>query len=368
LIGQAAGAIPWRHWDDRVKLFDRLLELDQRSEHIGEITQSLTEVRDRRIVPILWKLTAREGFSESAAQAVWMAMAAVVPALNVRDPSQVNTAVNRQVTKDLTEKAKSGPEWQRVIALALLTNASIDDAATVARAMIDEPDISPELQRDAYQVYFVSLEPAKARAAAAAAIATGSSEVQKLAFKFLTSNEMNFLWLRQSLMLNQGMVMARMMTARNDDELNPSTAVPKELKAATLRPLLAAADREVSAFAAYFLCLLGESEGLEPLLKYWRTQKDSEWTKQVYQAIARLNDDAKASILEEIYTDARAKQPEANQPFHFTSNQFDMKDFYWTIRPMKGAKAVALRKRIRREVGMEALRGEITPSLPMPVD
>jgi hypothetical protein len=95
--------------------------------------------------------------------------------------------------------------------------------------------------------------------------------------------------------------------------------------------------------AGYFLVLLEEPEGLEPLLAHWRKNgADGQWAKLVYQAVAFADDDRRVGVLEALYA-RRA------------SNQLDVGDLYWTMRPMEGPRAKALRARIRKEVGVEAL-------------
>ena len=63
----------------------------------------------------------------------------------------------------------------------------------------------------------------------------------------------------------------------------------------------------------------------------------------VYEAIAATNNDKLIPTVEEIY-DAHGKD----------SNRYAA-NLYWTIRVMDGKKALALRKRIRDEVGMRNL-------------
>jgi len=84
--------------------------------------------------------------------------------------------------------------------------------------------------------------------------------------------------------------------------------------------------------------LLGEPDGMEPLLKYWRENRksSSDWDKLVYRAIAVLDDPKYIPVLREIYA------------------QFDKSDkneFYWTIRIMSGQEILKFRKQVREEIG-----------------
>ena len=123
---------------------------------------------------------------------------------------------------------------------------------------------------------------------------------------------------------------------------------PEGLTAAVLQPLRTADDSEIAAYAAYLLILLDESEDLAPLIDYWRkhARNDEPWTRLVYRAIAYLDDSSRFATLESIYDDDISKK-------QYHSNQ---SDFYWTIRIMTGPRILALRKRIRDEVGIDRLR------------
>jgi hypothetical protein len=93
----------------------------------------------------------------------------------------------------------------------------------------------------------------------------------------------------------------------------------------------------------YFLALLGEPRGLPALIQYWREQHaaDKSWQRLVYRAIAALNDDAQVPVLDEIYKN---------------HERYEVREFYWSIRGMTGPQALELRKKIRKEVGMDYLR------------
>ena len=79
------------------------------------------------------------------------------------------------------------------------------------------------------------------------------------------------------------------------------------------------------------------------LLRYWREhpQNRSDIERPVYQAIAALNDTTKIGVLKEIYG---------------RLDEYEVRDFYWTIRSMTGPEILRFRKQIRDEAGMERLR------------
>ena len=89
--------------------------------------------------------------------------------------------------------------------------------------------------------------------------------------------------------------------------------------------------------------MLGEHDGLKPLLTYWnRTKADAARDRLVYRAIAVSDDAAYIGQLRTIY--ARLGDDD------------DKGEFYWTIRIMSGDEILAFREQIRKEVGIENLK------------
>ena len=90
------------------------------------------------------------------------------------------------------------------------------------------------------------------------------------------------------------------------------------------------------------LTLFDDSAGLEPLLRYWRSQPASdELDRLVYRAVAVLDDPQQVPVLKQIY--ARLEE-------------YNKQQFYWTVRIMSGSEMLAFRKQIREEVGMSNLK------------
>ena len=117
-----------------------------------------------------------------------------------------------------------------------------------------------------------------------------------------------------------------------------------------LRDLLAASpsagvDEETAAYAGYLACLLGRPEGMQPLAKYWRekARDDEQWKQLLARAAAALGDDALTPLLQEVYS-------------AYGKESYSVREFYWTIRSIKGPNILKLRKQIRDEVGMDRLR------------
>jgi hypothetical protein len=242
-------------------------------------------------------------------------------------------------------RADAGPETLRLIGLTVLLAVSPEEAGAAANRIVDDPKAGPGLRRDAFQVLLLSGSRADGRRLAVAALASKEPALRKLAVTFLALGPEQL----QSLRHEQWS-----LRVDNPDLLGGSTyqggkpivpEAPKELKPDMFRPLLQDGDPETAAGAGYLAVLLGEPEGLEPLLRYWRGQARTNpaLVRLVYRAVAALDDDGKVPVLEEVYRG-------------FGPGDSTLGDFYWTIRVLDGPNALKLRKQIRQEVGMERLR------------
>jgi hypothetical protein len=120
---------------------------------------------------------------------------------------------------------------------------------------------------------------------------------------------------------------------------------PADLPVAALQTVMDGPDEKLGAMAGYLLALSGSKDGYHKLEAYWRAHGDEGgmWERLMWRAITVQNDDSLTPILEEIYGKLGAQ------------NYF-VREFYWTIRGIKGPQILKLRKRIRDEVGMERLQ------------
>ena len=104
-------------------------------------------------------------------------------------------------------------------------------------------------------------------------------------------------------------------------------------------------DKPVAGMHGCMLCLFGDHSGLDPLVAHSRAHPDdSEVRRLVYRAVATLGDDNLTPLLHELYNSMGEEK------------QHYAREFYWTIRGIKGEKILKLRKQIRDEVGMEQLQ------------
>ncbi|MFI5456338.1 MAG: HEAT repeat domain-containing protein [Isosphaerales bacterium] len=365
-IGEASQALPWLHRVERLDVFRMLLAANPGSDQFSKMAGQLVAVRDTRTVGPLWDLTTRGELDPQTVYAIDNALRRAYFGARAITQQKIPKAERGRVVADARPKAESGPEWQRLLALGLLLSAAPDDAAAAARSIINDPKAPPPLRRDAFQILLISGDSAQAQKEALDALRGREPAFQKLALFFLASDSTSLSTLREALHLQADTPAFAKLTAPRGYNTNalsePIPTLPKEVTPELLRPSLKAVDPEIAALTGFALALLGDSQGLEPLLSYWRKQaaKNPSWDKRVYQAVAQLGDDSQIAALEQIYSGARS----ASASSSMTMDTPIIKDLYWTIRGMDGPNARRLRQRIRSEVGMPFLRGEASEATP----
>jgi HEAT repeat protein len=357
-VGEASRVLPWLHRADRLEVFGKLLASNPSPDQFSKMAGQLAVVRDTRAIGPLWDLTTRGELDHQTVYAIDDALRRAYFGSRAITQQKVPKAERLRVVADARPRAESGPEWQRVFALALLLSASPEDAAAAARSIINDAKAPSALRRDAFQVLLISADSAQAEKDAEGALRGNEPMFQKLALFYLTSDSASLSSLRKALPLHANTPAFTKLTTAFGNSANtlsePIPALPKAVTPQLLLPLLKANDPELAALAGFALALLDEPAGISPLLNYWRNQaaNTQSWDKRVYQAVAQLDLDSQVPALEKIYSSARSAS-------HSTYRDMSIvKDMYWTIRGMEGPNARRLRQRIRGEVGMPFLRGE----------
>ena len=166
----------------------------------------------------------------------------------------------------------------------------------------------------------------------------------RLAIRALVSNDTySFRVLRQRLYID----LPSLFRYASDQQ---NTLLPPGIDIAAIKSLLTDENEGIAAYAGYFAVLLGDAAGMEPLLKYWQkikgkgiNREDSEETITilVYRAIGVLDDPQYIPVLQEIYGKMQ---------------EYEVRDFYWSIRTMTGPEILSLRKEIRDTHGMANLQ------------
>ncbi len=230
---------------------------------------------------------------------------------------------------------------QRLAALILMVNVSTDDAAEVAGLLAEDSKLSDSTRLDAFQIFLVAQPRKEAVQTAVAAMENENAGRKKIALKYLVHGPNDLRVLKNGFFLYGPIESVSEISYGNDKLIVPGP--PKGVEAGQIRPLLNDSDPEVAASAGYLLALFGEPDGMEALLKYWKGQpkKYNQWSRLVYRAIAVLDDPKYMPVLKEIYSNLE---------------QYEMREFYWTIRVMTGPEILKFRKQIRDERGVSELQ------------
>jgi hypothetical protein len=257
------------------------------------------------------------------------------------DPTTLD--INKPVMQDAAAMLDKGGELQKTEALCLMYGISPGATTRPATKILDNKSNSPALRRDALQVLLLSLPEPDGRAAAVSAI--GDPEMRKVAVPFLALGSQAVSNIRGDIYLNTSSEVVTDYGGINQNDPIIHVKVPNGLDAQPLLGLLSDPDSDMAGYAGYLVALLGDHRGIDPLLKAARTHgfDSDDWTKMVYRAITRLDDDSQTPILEEIYK-------------AIGKNTWQIHEFYWTIRAMHGPNILKLRKKIRDEVGMAQLQ------------
>ncbi len=286
----------------------------------------------------LWNLLAAEAVDDDQTSRVHQSLESLYQSKRIATP-QGDRRIAPAVLKTLKGFAADGQPAQQIVALALLVNnAARDDAAAGARTLFETPGISESLRTDALQLQLASLDAPGAERLAAGQLGAENPATCKLAARYLTLGAEAVQHFHKGIYLHSfGRVYH---SYRNGVAIEVSA--PKGVTEEKVRPLLTNADPDVAACGGYLLATLGQDDGLDRLIDMWRAKgKSGNWHQPLYRAIAALDDDTRTPLLAEIYKQL---------------NDWDRREFYWTIRSMNGPQVLKLRKQIRDEVGIENLK------------
>jgi HEAT repeat protein len=343
-VGRVSHALGWLPLDKRLALFSELLPLASESSAFAELVRSMAIIPDLKAAPALWNLLGREDAPAGQAQTLLGAMRLLYFGQQYYRP-QLKATQRERIVSDLRQYTTAGPEIRHVVALALLLPASRSDAATEGRKIYEDTKASESLRRDALQIVLMGQSQRESVKTAAAALSRPEPQLRDLALTYLSQGKRQLgLLHNRSIALEWG-----------DEEPSPddvtvdgqpiTPTAPAGLTAESVRPLLKSDDAQTRARAGYLLALLKRREGLKPLMEYWQkdARNDPTWTRLVYRAIAALNDDNLTPTVEEIYRG-------------LGHEDWQIREFYWTIRSIQGEQILELRKKIRADVGMDKLK------------
>ncbi len=341
--------LPWLLWNDRQELFGRLIAGSE-DDHFHRLVNEFALDNDLRPLDLLWKVASDEHMTGARAYALFDAMEKCYFGNNRWQAQNALRKVRDRVTADGTAHASSGKRFERLIGLALIAVTDRDAAADAAQKVVENKDRGLAERADALRVLLRVQDRHKAQSTALRLLASPNAELCEEALAFLVEPA------DYTLTLADGQFYLYGFQLRGSYE-QPETKkveLPSDLKAEQVLPLLRSPREKTAAYAGYLLCMLDHEEGLPVLLHYWEAHgaHDAALARLVYQAVAQLNSEAHIPFLARIYQ--QFQNSEADENSH-GGEGFAVKDFYWTIRSMTGPQILALRKKIREEVGIENL-------------
>lgn len=345
LAGTAAGALPWLTWDKRIELFEVLHPLANNPAVVAVIADRMAAWPDPRATDPLWRLLGDPRMLPQAAASVLDSLRQIYFGDYKYFAYSAPAERRQQAIHDASLRAASGSALQRAAALALVLSVSLADADRQAEQVLNDPDAPSSLRQDALQVRLLSQSRSGAQKLVAEALKGTDEGLQVVALRFLAEGPESM----SALQSGTFHLFYQNPAVERHDVFHAGKVIrvkaPAQLEPDVLRPLLDSPDPRTAALAGYVLATLREADGLGPLVNYWREQARDNYTirRLVYRAVAALNDDSQTPLLEEIYRT-------------YGRNDYWLRDFYWTIRSMSGLNVVKLRKQIRDEVGMDALR------------
>jgi HEAT repeat protein len=338
-LPSASRILPWLGWEDRLRLFRQWLPTAQNGEAMLSLISGLAEVADSRMNDTLWELTAREDLLpynyQLLGRYLWKGYTG--QEYYFYNPSQkLPQQVHDRIFKDLAPRIEKGPEKQRLVALGMAANADPAKAQELAGKLVEDSSVGDDLRQNAFQIY-LALEPneRKRTELAVAALKEGNEKRRMIALRCLVLGPQRLSQVGEIIYM-----VAPQMAEINARASMKIPEAPPGLKAEHLTEFLKPGNAELAAYAGYLLTLLDDRRGIDPLLAFWQKdhQSDAEVTALVYRAIAKTNDPKHVPLLKEI---AGKMQ------------NYELPQFYWTIRGMKGPEVEQFRKELKKRMKNE---------------
>lgn len=340
---ELAQALPWLPWDQRLALFNQLRTTGEDARMLGILAEEMALARNEKVAGTLWDLLNDPSADISVAAQVERALIHAYTGMDYWNFQQQST--NDEQRKPIVETAKrmaaQGSANQRLVALALLLSASPPDAGAAASDLLASGAGGEGLSAAALQILLLSQSREDGVKTAIARL-SGAPAQRKIAVAYLAAGEAPLQIIGGQLYLAyfNPNLQFRVFSQGQPVEIKPPPGVTVPM----LEPMLKDPDPEVAGYAGYLMCILGDRRGLDPIIHAWQSNRDDDtWRRLAYRAIAVINDDNLTPTLAEIYGT-------------FQAREYNVRDFYWTIRIMTGPQVLKLRKRIRDEVGMGMLQ------------
>ncbi|MEX1229462.1 MAG: HEAT repeat domain-containing protein [Planctomycetaceae bacterium] len=339
LLPEAAKVLRWLVWTRRVEVFEELYKSAHNDTDRTTIVAALNTIPDFRVAELYWKALDRPDATKSLAATVQRGLRRSYFGDSYYDLDSISSRTRKRAVAAVKPKLEDGPPLKRLVAIDLLLKFAPDAALTSAERLMTDESADEALRSDAFQITLAAQTSSNRTTAAIESLSGADAHRRAVSLKYLALGSSS---LRQLPTTGFTIDFEDNVSYRSSSGAPIVPEPPSRLKAEDVAPLVDDADHKSAAYAGYLLTLFSDSAGLEPLLRYWRTQPTSdELDRLVYRAIAVLDDAEQLPALKQIYG---------------RLDQYEKQEFYWTIRIMSGSEILAFRKQIREEVGISNLR------------
>jgi hypothetical protein len=331
--------------EKRLALFNDLRQIDGREGQIGLLFEGISQAHDARDEELFWTVLGEETTPNVASYVYGCLQPYYSIARNTIHYSNSRSDEKRgdpETVKKLSARIDAGPELQRLVALALLAGVDNEEAAKAAERLMNDATLGEDLRRDAFQIMLLTQPEMTTRVeAAVAALNQNDPTRSRIALKYLAGGVNSLGMLRERMFLAMTIVNQEPESRGSGQPIIPRP--PKGLKLDDVRPLMDDSDEEIVAYAAYLMALMNDASGMDSLVDYWRQtgRQNSSIGRFVYRAAAVLDDPKYVPVLREIYGQMQ---------------DYQISEFYWTIRIMSGPEILKFRKEIREKHGMSQLQ------------
>jgi HEAT repeat protein len=338
---EAAGALEWLPWEKRDELFAKLTASNPAAT--SEILDHLVAIPDPRAADLVWNmLVSNDAAAVGRLATVHDALRTLYFGEQYYNAPSLPDDRKKAAIDATTQKAASGSDLQKTTALSLLLLVSPPDAATAAKRVYENSAAGEWPRLDALQILLTAQPSDDATQTAVAAL--NDKPMIKVALPFLAGGAIAIQQLHGEIELFSPTQFQSYATGQ-PITVTPPAGLTKEIATTANKQAIADHSDDLTADAAYLLATLGDRSGLDTLLRTARGHDwEDPWGRMAYRAITKINDDSMAPTLEEIYR--RYAQ----------TNQYLIREMYWTISTMTGPNVAKLRKKILDEIGMPALQ------------
>ena len=311
LLAKTTNGLAWVLWPERKALFEEMLKIARNDTERAEVVSAFASVADPRAAELLWSVLEQDDSTKELLSSVHYALQQLYFGQAYYDRSHLTAGRSRRALAALEPHIVSGRPQTRFLAISLLAPVAADRSLDELRRMMDDTTIPANIRDDAFQLMLLISTPTERTKEAIAALSQDELARQRVALRFLALGTDALTQLTQSkIFISTGMFDESFgltsQSVQSGEAIVPTA--PRGVKPEHVRPLLTSSDAEIAAMAGYLLTLLGEPDGLEPLIAYWRAQpKSQELDRLVYRAVAVHDDPQYIPLLREIY--GRIKQP-----------------------------------------------------------